>query len=81
MSSKKFHPAKENAPRLVLPSFWSARSVDGARMTRSLLSLVNFSNSYFEKVPGMLCFPTDPLAGGGNRTLWLKMTLRSTLIV
>ena len=44
--------------------FWSARSVDGARVTRRPLSLVNFSNSYFEKVPKILGFPTDPMPVG-----------------
>lgn len=52
---------------------WSERSVDGARVTRRQFSLINIGNSYFEKVPKMLGFSTDPIAGG---ELWRKRVFR-----
>lgn len=55
---------KENPIDSYCIYLWSARLVDGARVTRRQFSLVNISNSYFEKVPKMLGFPTDPIAGG-----------------
>jgi hypothetical protein len=42
-------------------------------VTRRQFSLVNIGNSYFEKVPKMLGFPTDPIAGG---ELWRKRVVR-----
>jgi hypothetical protein len=64
---------KENPIDSYFIYFCSGRSVDGARVTRRQFSLVNISNSYFEKVPKMLGFPTDPIAGG---ELWRKRVFR-----